>query len=77
MRAWLAGIERSHAVLAVDRVVIGEFATLRVEHRGRNDVGDLLIAATARAHRLTVATRNERHFIDLSVPVFNPWRFTP
>ncbi len=37
---------------------------------------DAMIAATARLHGLTVATRNERDFRSFSVPVFNPFRFT-
>jgi toxin FitB len=77
LRSWLVGIERPHAALPVDRAVIAEFAAIRVEHRGRNDVGDLLIAATARAHGLTVASRNKRHFTALSVPVFNSWTHAP
>jgi predicted nucleic acid-binding protein len=36
-------------------------------------VVDALIAATAYAHGLTVATRNERDFLDLGVRVINPW----
>ncbi len=34
---------------------------------------DGFLAATAREHGLTVATRNVRHFAGLDVPVFNPW----
>jgi predicted nucleic acid-binding protein len=34
---------------------------------------DSLIAATALAHGLTVATRNVKDFTDAEVPVFNPF----
>lgn len=34
---------------------------------------DLLIAATAAAHHLTVVTRNVKHFKDTGVKVLNPW----
>ena len=36
-------------------------------------VTDSLIAATARAHGLTVATRNVKDFERAGVPVFNPF----
>ena len=35
---------------------------------------DLLIAATAASHRLTVATRNVRHFAPTGVKVFDPFK---
>lgn len=35
---------------------------------------DLLVAATAAVHRLTVATRNVRHFAPTGVPVFDPFK---
>jgi predicted nucleic acid-binding protein len=35
---------------------------------------DLLIAATAASHRLTVATRNVRHFVRTGVNVFDPFK---
>jgi predicted nucleic acid-binding protein len=35
---------------------------------------DAMIAATARVHGLTIATRNERDFKMFSVPLFNPFR---
>lgn len=36
---------------------------------------DAMIAATARAHGLTVATRNEKDFKRLGVEIVNPFRF--
>lgn len=42
--------------------------------RGRPvDMRDTFIAGIALARRATLATRNTRHFDDLSVPVVNPW----
>ena len=35
---------------------------------------DAMIAATARVHRLTVATRKERDFRRLDVHIFNPFK---
>lgn len=34
---------------------------------------DSLIAATAHVHRLVVVTRNVKDFLNLSIPVLNPW----
>ena len=53
----------SAAVLAADR-----------RHAGRTiDFRDTLIAGIVLARRATLATRNRKHFEDLSVPVINPW----
>jgi len=42
--------------------------------RGRPvDLRDTMIAGIALATRATLATRNADHFLDLSVPVINPW----
>ena len=35
---------------------------------------DTMIAGIALAQRATLATRNVRHFDDLTVPVVDPWR---
>jgi predicted nucleic acid-binding protein len=51
-------------------------ATLAAERRqlGRpGELRDTMIAGVAIAHRTTLATRNIRHFIDLPIPVVNPW----
>ncbi len=42
-----------------------------------HDGADLLIAATAASHRLTVATRNVRHFAPTQVAVFDPFKAVP
>ena len=34
---------------------------------------DLLLAATARIHQLTVVTRNTRDFANTGITVYNPW----
>ncbi len=38
------------------------------------DLRDTMIAGIALAQRATLATRNVRHFEDLSIPVVNPWK---
>ncbi len=38
---------------------------------------DIVIAATARRHHLTILTRNLRHFEPLGVPVINPFENLP
>jgi toxin FitB len=44
------------------------------KQRGRPvDMRDTFIAGIAIARHATIATRNERHFDDVSVPVINPW----
>lgn len=38
---------------------------------------DIVIAATASCHRLTILTRNLRHFEPLGVPLLNPFEYLP
>jgi predicted nucleic acid-binding protein len=40
-------------------------------------LADVIIAATARVRRLTVLTRNLRHFVPLEIPAFNPFQSLP
>lgn len=77
LREWLAAIEATAMVLPVDRPVIDAWAGLRVAHPSRVDFEDMLIAATARAHGLTIATRNTRDFVALGVPTVDPWVAPP
>jgi len=73
IEAWAAYLKRSSQILAMDSACFREYARLM---HGRSDTlaEDAMIAATARVHGLTVATRNERDFRHLGVSVFNPFR---
>lgn len=73
LELWLAGLEEAYAdrILSVDAVVAHAWAGLGADRT--LPVVDSLIAATARAHGLTVATRNVRDFQDAGVPVVNPF----
>jgi toxin FitB len=46
----------------------------RQQHGRTRDLRDAMIAGIALAHRATLATGNSRHYIDLSIPVVNPWQ---
>lgn len=63
-------------VLMFDANAATEAATLAASRKtlGRPvDMRDTFIAGIALARRATLATRNLRHFDDLTVPVVNPW----
>ena len=36
---------------------------------------DAILAATAKYHRLTIATRNTKDFEGLGIELVNPWEF--
>ena len=58
-------------VLPFDLAAARVLATYRVPEQAPLD--DTLIAATAQANNMTVATRNARHFEPLGVRCINPW----
>ena len=63
-------------ILPLERTGAERAAQFRAQaHRcGRVlDLGDALIAGTAKVHGLSVATRNVGDFADLDVAVINPW----
>lgn len=70
---WLETILHRYAdrILDIDTAVARRWGRLSAEIG--HDGADLLIAATAQAHGLTVVTRNLRHFVPTGVKVFNPW----
>lgn len=63
-------------VLLFDANAATQAAQLAAARKARGrpvDMRDTFIAGIALARRATLATRNVRHFDDLSVPVANPW----
>lgn len=63
-------------ILSFDSAAATEAARLAAQRQraGRAlDVRDTRIAGVALARRATLATRNLRHFDDLTVPVVSPW----
>jgi predicted nucleic acid-binding protein len=61
-------------ILDVDRPIAELAADFRASHG--TPVEDSLIAATAKVHNLTVATRNTIHFAACGVEIKNPWEFS-
>lgn len=72
IEAWAAQLERASHVLPMDPACFREYARL-MQGRSETLAEDAMIAATARVHGLTVATRNERDFGHFGVAVFNPF----
>jgi predicted nucleic acid-binding protein len=70
---WVDQLEGLHVVIPMDGRCFREAARLM---RGQQDDlhDDAMIAATARIHGLTVATRNERDFVHLDVAIQNPFK---
>jgi predicted nucleic acid-binding protein len=70
---WVDQLEMSNNVLAMDSLCFREWARL-MEGKSDHLLEDAMIAATARVHALTVATRNENDFLLLGVELTNPFR---
>jgi hypothetical protein len=72
---WINQIASAFSVLPLDGAICREGARL-LAGKSEDLFEDGLIAATARVHHLTVATRNLRDFAHFQVPVFNPFAFS-
>jgi hypothetical protein len=75
IEAWVDRVSESFQVVPLDAACFREWG--RLTH-GKSDgvIEDAMIAATARVHSLTVATRNVRHFRGLDVELLNPFTYT-
>ena len=70
--SWLDRVVAGYGVLPMDAAAFREWARLK---HGKSDapIEDAMIAATAKVHRLTVATRNVRDFRAFGVDIFDPF----
>lgn len=73
IESWLDQLETTSNVLPMDASCFREWARL-MESQADHLLKDAMIAATARVHSLTVATRNENDFGLLGVDLMNPFR---
>ena len=72
----LVRIDLANRVVVFDVRAANLAAHLAAERKNRGrpvDMRDTFIAGIAIAQGATLATRNTRHFEDLSTPVINPW----
>ena len=77
IRLWLQRDIRQRfegRILPVDEAVALAWGELLAEAGRPLPTIDSLIAATAVAHQLTVATRNTEDMADTGAAVFNPWK---
>lgn len=82
LMAWLETILHLYG----DRILVFDTPTARVagrlsdRARGQGQapgLGDIIIAATAQRHGLTILSRNVRHFAPLGVAAFDPFAGLP
>jgi len=72
IESWVDQLADSIQVLPMDAPCFREWARL-MNGKSNTLVEDAMIAAIARVHGLTVATRNERDFTELGVALLNPF----
>ncbi len=70
---WVDQLAASYQILPMDTPCFREWGRIM---DGKTDqlLENAMIAATARVHRLIVATRNERDFRQLDVRILNPFK---
>jgi predicted nucleic acid-binding protein len=70
---WVDQLAASDQILPMDVPCFREWGRI-MEGKSDQLLEDAMIAATARVHRLIVATRNEDDFQQLGVAIFNPFK---
>jgi predicted nucleic acid-binding protein len=70
---WVDQVAASFQVLPMDARCFRECARI-AEGKSDHHIEDMMIAATSRIHDLVVATRNQKDFEDLGVPIINPFK---
>jgi hypothetical protein len=73
IEAWVEQLAASYQILPMDIQCFREWGRI-MDRKPDRLVEDAMIAATARVHQLTIATRNERDFGQLGVQIFNPFQ---
>lgn len=74
LERWIDRMIATFAVLPMDGLMFRDWARMMIGKPSQL-AADAMIAATARAHRLTVATRNVKDFTTFGIEVFNPFTF--
>lgn len=82
LQLWFDGLTEQFAsrIVSTDEAVWRTFGRLKasVEAIGKPQEDlDMLIAAVATVNRLTLVTRNTKHFLDTGIPTVNPWLSDP
>ena len=74
LRQWLGKLLLLYKerILPVDIPIARRWGELSVQ--ANNSGADILLAATALEHNLTLVTRNEKHFTLTELKIINPWR---
>ena len=74
LRQWLDKLLLLYCdrILPVDVRIAKRWGEMSVQ--ARNAGADILLAATALEHNLSIVTRNEKHFSATGVKTINPWR---
>jgi toxin FitB len=70
---WVDQLAASYQVLPMDTPCFREWGRI-IDRKPDGLLEDAMIAATARVHRLIVATRNERDFTQFDVRILNPFK---